>query len=214
MFNLTVLRTQGTFGEIEVNYFIRRINIDENDFSLYNNLEMGGEGILKYRIGQQTQNITVFINDDLEPEADEQFQVQLKPPRGGAGLGQDPIAYVTVLVNDGGNGIFRFSHESLGMTVDEPGSRHVGVTRVGFTVVRENGTLGEVVIGWEIANETASRDFKSANGTVLFKKDEQTKSFVVETAMDTVPEKAELFLVVLSVVRGKVISSHSALVAL
>ena len=215
VFNLTVLRTQGTFGEIEVNYYIRRINIEENDFSLYNNLEMGGEGVLKYRVGQQTQNITVFINDDLEPEADEQFQVQLTSPRGGARLGQDSkIAYVTVLVNDGGNGIFRFSHDSLGMTVDEPGSRHVGVTRVGFTVVRENGTIGEVVIGWEIANETASTDFKSANGTVLFKKSERTKSFVVETAMDTVPEKQELFLVVLSVVRGKVISSHSALVAL
>lgn len=202
-----MLRTQGTFGEIEVNYFIRKINISENDFSVYNNLEVGGEGILKYRVGQRTQNITVFINNDLTPEADEQFQVHLKLPRGGALLGLDYIAYVTVLVNDAGNGIFRFSDESLRMTVDEPGSRHVGTTRASFTVVRENGTIGEVVISWEIANVTASSDFRSANGTVLFKDGERRKSFVVETVVDTVPEKEELFLVVLSVVRGKVLSS-------
>ena len=202
-----MLRTQGTFGEIEVNYFIRRINISENDFSVYNNLEIGGEGVLKYRVGQRTQNITVFINNDLIPEDDEQFQVHLKTPSGGAVLGQDSIAYVTVLVNDAGNGIFRFSHGSLGMTIDEPGSRHVGRTRAIFTVERENGTIGEVVISWEIANVTASLDFKSANGTILFKHGERSKSFDVETAVDIVPEKEELFLVVLSIVRGKVVSS-------
>ena len=202
-----MLRTQGTFGEIEVKYFIRKINICENDFSVYSNLEIGGEGILKYRVGQRTQNITVFINNDLIPEADEQFQVHLKTPSGGAVLGQDSIAYVTVLVNDAGNGIFRFSHGSLGMTIDEPGSRHVGRTRAIFTVERENGTIGEVVISWEIANVTASLDFKSANGTILFKHDERSKSFDVETAVDIVPEKEELFLVVLSIVRGKVVSS-------
>ena len=202
-----MLRTQGTFGEIEVKYFIRKINICENDFRVYSNLEIGGEGILKYRVGQRTQNITVFINNDLIPEADEQFQVHLKTPSGGAVLGQDSIAYVTVLVNDAGNGIFRFSHGSLGMTIDEPGSRHVGRTRAIFTVERENGTIGEVVISWEIANVTASLDFKSANGTILFKDDERSKSFDVETAVDIVPEKEELFLVVLSIVRGKVVSS-------
>ena len=202
-----MLRTQGTFGEIEVKYFIRKINICENDFRVYSNLEIGGEGILKYRVGQRTQNITVFINNDLIPEADEQFQVHLKTPSGGAVLGQDSIAYVTVLVNDAGNGIFRFSHGSLGMTIDEPGSRHVGRTRAIFTVERENGTIGEVVINWEIANVTARLDFKSANGTILFKDDERSKSFDVETAVDIVPEKEELFLVVLSIVRGKVVSS-------
>jgi G-protein coupled receptor 98 len=207
-FNLTVLRTQGTFGDIEVNYYIRRINIEENDFRLYGNLQMGGEGTLKFYVGQRRQNITIFIHNDVIPEANEQFEVRLKSPRGGALLGPllDSIAHVTVLVNDAGNGIFRFSDGSLGMTVDEPGSRHVGTTRASFTVVRENGTIGEVVLGWRIANVTASLDFKSLNGTVLFKDGERRRSFGVETVVDTVPEKEERFLIVLSVVRGKTLT--------
>ena len=206
LFNLTVLRTQGTFGEIEVNYYIRKINIQENDFSVYGNLERGGEETLKFLVGQRKQNITIFVNNDKIPEANEEFEVHLTSPRGGALLGQDSIAFVTVLVNDAGNGIFRLSKESLGMTVDEPGSRHVGTTRASFTVVRENGTIGEVVIGWRIANLTASLDFKDSNGTVLFKDGERRSSFVVETVVDTVPEKEEQFLIVLSVVRGKALS--------
>lgn len=202
-FNLTVLRTQGTFGEIEVSYFIRKINIQENDFSVYGNFEIGGQGILKFGIGQREQNISVFVHNDIIPEAAEQFEVHLKSPSGGALLGLDSTAYVTVLVNDAGNGIFRFSKESLGMTVDEPGSRHVGTTRASFTVVRENGTIGDVTIGWRIANLSANLDFKSANGTIVFKDGERSRSFVVETVVDTVPEKAEMFLVVLFPLRGK-----------
>lgn len=204
-FNLTVLRTQGTFGEIKVNYYVRRRTIDENDFSLYGKLEAGGEGTLKFLVGQRTQNITIFINDDTIPEGDELFEVRLKKKKDqDFELGRDSIAYVTVLVNDAGNGIFRFTQGSLDLTVDEPGSRHVGTTRANFVVERENGTIGDVVIGWSIANFTARADFKAVNGSVLFKNGERKNSFDVETEVDTTPEKEERFLVVLSVIRGKI----------
>ena len=196
-----MLRTQGTYGDVEVNYYIRRITIDENDFSVYDNLEKGGAGTLKFAVGQRRQNITVFINDDKIPEADEKFEVHLTQPRGGVLLTKDSFATVTVLVNDAGNGIFRFSKDSLSMTVDEPGSRHVGTTQASFTVIRENGTIGEVVVTWRIANITT--DFKAVNGSVLFKDGERRKSFIVETIVDTVPEKKERFLIVLSIGRGK-----------
>ena len=199
-----MLRTQGTYGDIGVRYYIRRLSTDENDFSVYGSLEMGGEGSLDFDVGQREQNITIFINDDKIPEDNERFQVHLTSPSGGALLGKlDYIAEVTILVNDAGNGIFRFSQGSLRKRVDEPGSRHVGTTRASFTVVRENGTIGEVVIGWTIVNLTASVDFKDSNGTVLFKEGERMRSFVVETVVDDVPEKQERFLVALHVVRGK-----------
>ena len=187
-------------------YSIKLVSVDESDFSVYGNLQIGGEGSLKFDVGEREENITVFINDDVIPEDNELFEVHLKSPSGGALLGLDSIAYVTVLLNDAANGIFRFSEGSLSITVDEPGSRHVGRTRANFTVVRDNGTIGEVVIGWRIANLTASVDFKHSNGTVLFKHGERMKTFAVETVVDTVPEKEERFLVVVSVVRGKKIT--------
>lgn len=202
MFNVTVWRRQGLYGDIEVNYFIRKENIGEEDFRVYDNLQIGGEGTLKFLKGQRTQNITVFVNDDIIPEVNETFQIVLKSPTGGALLGKDSIAHVTILVNDAGNGLFRFSDESLMLTLDEPGSRHVGSTRATFTVVRDNGTLGDVVVGWRIDNSSASDDFKSANGSVLFKDGETRKSFIVETVVDTTPEKKERFLIVLSILQG------------
>ena len=194
MFNLTVLRTQGTHGDIQVHYYIRRLSIQENDFHVYGSLEMGGENTLNFVKGQRSQNITVFVYDDNNPEGDETFEVWLKTPSGGAQLaGKESVAQVTILVSDGGNGIFKFDAASLKKFVDEAGT----------AVLRENGTIGVVVIGWSVRNESARMDLKSTNGTVMFKEGETKKSFTIETVVDLTPEKKEKFLVVLSVLSGK-----------
>ena len=104
-------------------------------------------------------------------------------------------------MSDAGNGIFKFDPASLRVLVDEPGNKHVGTTQASFTVVRANGTIGDVVLGWSIMNQTA--DFRSTNGTVLFRDGQRRASFVIETVMDLTPEKEEEFLVVLSVLSGK-----------
>lgn len=203
VFNLTVLRTQGTFSDIEVSYFIRKINIQESDFYVYGDLVIGGQRRLMFVDGQRTQNITVFVYDDNEPEGDETFEVHLIQPSPGVQLGDESIASVTVLVNDAGNGIFKFDGSSLHYFIDEPGSPHVGTTKARFTVLRENGTIGTVVIGWSFGNDTTSTDFIAVNGTVTFKNGERVKSFTVETVVDSVPEKEETFLITLSILSGK-----------
>lgn len=203
MFNLTVLRTQGTHGDIQVHYFIRRRNIQENDFHVYGSLEKGGENTLDFVEGQRSQNITVFVYDDNNPEGDETFEVWLKTPSGGAQLAGKKFVEVTLLVSDGGNGIFTFDAASLHKFVDEPGTKIVGTTKGRFTILRENGTIGVVVIGWSVRNDSARIDLKTANGTVMFRDGETKKSFTIETVVDLIPEKKEKFLVVLSVLSGK-----------
>ena len=178
--------------------------MQENDFHVYGSLEMGGENTLNFVKGQRSQNITVFVYDDNNPEGDETFEVWLKTPSGGAQLaGKESVAQVTILVSDGGNGIFKFDAASLKKFVDEAGTTIVGTTKARFTVLRENGTIGVVVIGWSVRNESARVDLKSTNGTVMFKEGETKKSFTIETVVDLTPEKKEKFLVVLSVLSGK-----------
>ena len=62
---------------------------------------------------QETVPISISIVNDLDPELEETFRVELVSVDGGARLGNDAVVVVTILRSDDINGVFQFT----GLTV-------------------------------------------------------------------------------------------------
>ena len=58
---------------------------------------------------QNSVSIPITIVNDVDPELDETFSVELVSVNGGARLGSDVTTTVTILRSDDVNGIFQFS---------------------------------------------------------------------------------------------------------
>ena len=64
-------------------------------------------------LSQETVPISITIVNDVEPELEETFEVELVSVDGGARLGSDNTVVVTILRSDDINGVFQFT----GLTV-------------------------------------------------------------------------------------------------
>ncbi len=76
-------------------------------------------GRLTFPAGERVGLITVTINDNLIPESDKQFQVQLLNPGGGASVGIGSIINITIKHSDQAYGIFELAESSRSVKVKE-----------------------------------------------------------------------------------------------
>ncbi len=82
MFELPILRVQGSVGRVSIVYFVTdRLAMNRQDFVVDQLVE------LVFSQGQTRRVVAIAITDDNLPEVDEQFCVQLQLPRFGAVLG-------------------------------------------------------------------------------------------------------------------------------
>ena len=92
---ISVVRQNGADGEISVKY--RTIDgsaVNKKDFE-------GGEGVVHFKHGETHQYIKVPIIDDYQFERDENFEIELFEPEGGAKLGKINRTAVTITNDDG-----------------------------------------------------------------------------------------------------------------
>ncbi|CAB3385331.1 Hypothetical predicted protein [Cloeon dipterum] len=99
MARIPVVRTGGADGEVSVKWRTK----DKSAFSGKDFI--GGEGILTFQHTETERILEIPIIDDMEPEKDEHFEVELFEPMGGAKLGNIARLAVTITNDDAYNSI-------------------------------------------------------------------------------------------------------------
>ena len=167
------------------------------------NAMTGAEIKLEFADGQREQNITIYVFNDNDPEDNEKFTVylSLRADSNGATLGRPDNVEVVISHNDFGRGVFTLDVSSTNKVIAEPGNGNNNVAE--FIVVRSVSSFGTVVVGWKVLNSSAASDLYPTHGNVTFGPSERKKTFIVRALIDSVPEEAETFLIVLSILSGK-----------
>ncbi|XP_059478036.1 sodium/calcium exchanger 2-like isoform X2 [Neocloeon triangulifer] len=99
MARIPVVRTGGADGEVSVKWRTK-------DKSAFTGKDFrGGEGTLTFGHTETERILEIPIIDDMEPEKDEHFEVELFEPTGGAKLGSIPRMAVTITNDDAYNSI-------------------------------------------------------------------------------------------------------------
>lgn len=76
-------------------------------YFIYTSYASSGE--LIFEPGDKEATIVVNILDDIVPEEEESFKVQLKNPKGGAEIGINGSVTITILSNDDAYGVVAFA---------------------------------------------------------------------------------------------------------
>ncbi|XP_068208798.1 sodium/calcium exchanger Calx-like isoform X3 [Palaemon carinicauda] len=96
---IPVVRKNGADGEITVKWrTIDKTALNGRDFT-------GGEGVLTFKHTEIEQSIEIPIIDDMTPEKDEHFEIELLDPTGGAKIGQINRTAVTITNDDDFNNV-------------------------------------------------------------------------------------------------------------
>ncbi|KAK7066235.1 hypothetical protein SK128_023516 [Halocaridina rubra] len=96
---IPVVRKNGADGEVKVKWrTIDKSALNGRDFE-------GGEGVLVFKHTEIEQNIMIPIIDDMTPEKDEHFEIELFDPEGGAKIGQINRTAVTITNDDDFNNV-------------------------------------------------------------------------------------------------------------
>ncbi|WP_281397558.1 Calx-beta domain-containing protein, partial [endosymbiont of Lamellibrachia barhami] len=150
-----------------------------------------GDGVL-------TQTIMVTPVDDTIWEGDEQFTLQLSNVTGGASLGVQSSAPVTILEDDATPpaGVIELNGASFSLSEAGPALE--------ITVNRSGGSFGTVTVDYTGVNGTATSpaDFDPVNGTLTFLDGVLTQTIMVTPVDDTTWEGDEQFTLQLSNVTG------------
>lgn len=199
-YNITVLRSQGTFGKETVNFFVRQITVEPSDYNVVG--YGGGEETLTFEDGVSEQNITIFVTNDSRPEGDEILNISLTKNSGKTALGDPKTLEVVIRANDDGYGVFALDQSSLIQTISEPGTGPV--TEAEFVIVRTVDSYGTVIVNWEVVNASSSADLSPVKGNVTFVDGDTRMTFKVNALLDSVPEKAETFIIQLEITGKKI----------
>ncbi len=181
---VTVNRSAGTAGAVSV------------DYATFDYTAVGGKdyepayGTLNFADGQATQTFMVPITNESVVEDDEFFYLYLYNPTGDAVVGENGLAQVTIVDNDG-PGILQFSAATY--TVGEAGGTAT------ITVNRSRASDGPVSVDYFSFGGTATPDvdYVPAFGTVDFAHGQTSATFTVTITDDQLMElneTVELFL--------------------
>ncbi len=200
---ITVNRTGGTDNAVSVNY------------ALTNGTATGGAtcaagvdfintgGTVNFTAGQASNTFTVAICNDAVFEGNETFNVTLSGATGGATVGAQASAVVTIVDDEvAQSGVLQLS--SATYTVGEAAGT------VTITVNRTGGTDGAVAVNYALTDGTATGgaactagvDYINTGGTVNFTNGQASNTFTVAICNDTLNEANETFNVTLSGATG------------
>ncbi|XP_076021271.1 adhesion G-protein coupled receptor V1 [Genypterus blacodes] len=150
---IPVVRRVGSFGAVSVQFTSRGLSATPDlDFVLYN-------GSVIFSHGQTTGHANITIIDDLDSENAEMFEVLLFGATGGAVLGSNRVATVTIAKSDSPGGVVRFVNESL-ITLVNPNS----TLKLSLVLERAGGFVGNATVGWNILGPN-SRELLPPNNT-------------------------------------------------
>jgi uncharacterized delta-60 repeat protein len=190
--DLTVTRTAGSYGAVDVNYYTSNSSATAPDDYAE------ATGTLSWSDGDTSSRlVTVTTVDDETDEPAELFYVVLSEPTGGADIGTGSVL-VTLEDNDTGPpGTLRVLTATA--SVGEAN------TQMSVTVTRTGGASGPASVDFTTQDDTAAagQDYVAASGTLNWGDfDSNSKSITIQLTDDTVDEPDETFFVLLSNATG------------
>ncbi|XP_032297180.1 adhesion G-protein coupled receptor V1 isoform X2 [Coturnix japonica] len=187
---INVTRTGGIFADVSVKFKAMPITATAGeDYSVASSDVVLLEG-------ETSKAVPIYIINDINPEVEESFYVQLlNQTTGGALLGSLTRAVIIIEASDDPFGSFVF--EITEFTVEEP---EFGSVPIDLPVIRNAGTLGNVTVHWiaTIDGHLAHDDLKFATGNITFAPGETFQMLLLEILADDVPEIEEIVHVVLT----------------
>ncbi|XP_058384943.1 adhesion G-protein coupled receptor V1 [Diceros bicornis minor] len=191
---INVTRTGGAFADVSVKFKAVPITaIAGEDYSIASSDVVLLEG-------ETSKAVPIYIINDIYPELEESFLVQLlNETTGGAKLGALTEAIIIIEASDDPYGLFGFQITKL--IVEEPEFNSV---KVNLPIIRNSGTLGNVTVQWvaTINGQLATGDLRVVSGNVTFAPGETIQTLLLEVLADDVPEIEEVVQVQLTDASG------------
>jgi hypothetical protein len=184
---VTVTRTNGTSSAVSVNY------ATSNGTATAGSDYTASSGTLNWADGDgASKTLTVPITNDALDEADETVSLTLSTPTGGATLGSQTTAVLTITDDD--------PTPSLSINDVTQAEGNSGTTNFTFTVSISAASGRAVSVNYATANgsATAGSDYTATSGTLTFNAGATSKPITVAVNGDTINEPNETFFVNLS----------------
>ena len=183
---ISVSRTGGDDGAVQVSYATSNGTAAANPGGDYE----ATSGVLEFLDGETTKTFSVTVTDDTLDEANETVNLTLSNPTGGASLGSQTTAVLTITDNDP-QPTLQFS--SATYSVGEGGATAT------VTVTRSGGS-NAVTVNYATSNGTATAgsDYTAASGTLTFAAGDNSESFTVAITNDALDEENETVNLTLS----------------
>jgi hypothetical protein len=181
---ITVTRSAGSDGAVSVKYAT-------SDGSAHAPTDYGAtSGTLTFAAGETSKHFTVPIFDDGGSEEDGTVNLTLSGPTGGATLGPQSTATLTIAEPNAGQ--FQFAADNY--RVDETSGNAT------ITVTRTGGSDRSVSVSYATGDGTASAgtDYSAASGTLTFAPGETSKSLTIPIVDDGGGENAGTVMLALS----------------
>ncbi|NXI47503.1 GPR98 protein, partial [Galbula dea] len=180
---INVTRTGGLFADVSVKFKAMPITATAGeDYSVASSDVVLLEG-------ETSKAVPIYIINDISPEVEESFYVQLlNQTTGGALLGSLTRAIITIEASDDPFGSFGFQITEF--TVEEP---ELGSVTINLPIIRNAGTLGNVTVQWvaTINGHAADDDLQVTMGNITFAPGEAIQMLLLEILADDVPEIEE-----------------------
>lgn len=182
--SIIVTRAGGTDGNVSVHYSTSDVAADNSDYT-------SQSGTFNWAAGDSTtRTITVPITNDTTYEGNEDFNVDLDAPGGGATLGAFSGAVVNIIENDA---LPSFSIDDVSHNEGD-----AGTTSYVFTVTKTGATALNSEVNFTTVNGSATvadNDYQANANTLLFLPGDTTKPITVLVNGDTTFEPNEAFTV-------------------
>ncbi|KAK6179039.1 hypothetical protein SNE40_011486 [Patella caerulea] len=159
----------------------------------------GTSSKLIFAPGTIKTNFTFEILDDLDPEVEETFKIQISNLYGDAVWGEPIEALISIGANDNPNGVISF--ESINGSANSMVRVNEDTFTVAtFSIARNGGTFGAIAVQWEIvrhdeSNELVISDVGPKSGTITFADGQKSAEIKLTIVQDSSPETTEKFLV-------------------
>ena len=157
-------------------------------------------GTITFASGVTSQNISIPIIDDSDPEGDELFSVSLSNPSSDSVLSTPLSAMVLIEVSDNAGGFIQFASAGPVVVSEDDGST------AQFRVQRLNGSYSDVTIEWKVvdgSDNLASDDFLVTQGNITIPDGNTEVVLQIQPTNDDTSEIAEMFYVELTGVIGR-----------
>ncbi len=185
---ITVNRVSGSDGAVTVNY------ATSNGSATAGSDYTAATGTLTFAAGEISKTFTIAITNDTAVEGNETVNITLSNPTGGATLGSQPTAVLTIVSDDIATqpGSLQLSAATYSVNENQ-GAATITVTRTG-------GSDGAVSVSYATSNGTATAgsDYTATSGVLNFAAGETNKSFTIPIINDTAIEGLETVTLTLS----------------
>lgn len=174
---ITVNRTGGSDGSVSVKY------ATSDGTAAAGSDYTAASGTLTFANGQTSNTFTVTVADDSVYDGDKTVNLTLSNAVGGATLGAQKTAVLTITDNEVAQpGTLEFSSSTYSAAEDG--------TSVTITVDRTGGSDGVVSVDYATSDETAAAgsDYTAAGGTLTFANGQTSNTFTVNIIDDSVHE--------------------------